>query len=259
MVINGHKIQCCEANSWFFYFSGWQSQMLQFAMDAMDSTWHGGGPRGSDYNGWEAIFDYGNLKKIPIIMAVIGKGFYICELYYILCCFQRFDYVWLCLTGSSWVFLFLGGPSNLLMAIFCTRFHRAFCWRSSRVGYTSITFDGDVNRPMILSHGPRIMMIECMTLTTFNHYPFMTLTTVCPWIFPMNCRSSGRPRCGRPLCGSTSSSGRRRRIRWRLGHYERFGNLDYMYNMYNIFNISIILVDSKPMSFWFLFYTLLYL
>ena len=56
---------------------------------------------GSDYNGWEAIFDCGNLKKIPIIMAVIGKGFYIGELYYILFCYAAskgltmFDYVWL--------------------------------------------------------------------------------------------------------------------------------------------------------------------
>ena len=165
---------------------------------------------GSDYNGWEAIFDCGNLKKIPIIMAVIGKGFYIGELYYILFCYAAskgltmFDYVWLVQVEFP-----LFWQSNLLMAIFGTRFHHAFCWRSSRVGYTSITFDGDVNCPMILSHGPRIrMMIECMTLTT-----------VCSWIFPMNCpRSSGRPRCGRPLCGSTSSSGWRRRIRWRLGH-----------------------------------------
>ena len=175
MVINGHKSNDVKPIH-DFYFSGWQSISdvavchgchgfhVTFPLRDMEagrgSEWGlSGVTLGSPGTTW--YWGYYNIRlgtylwlwepNISYYNSCNREGvLYIGELYYILCCFQRFDYVWLCLTMFDYVWLVqvefpLFWPSNLLMAIFGTRFHHAFCWRSSRVGYTSITFDGDVN------------------------------------------------------------------------------------------------------------------
>jgi hypothetical protein len=212
MVINGHKSNDVKPIH-DFYFSGWQSISdvavchgchgfhVTFPLRDMEagrgSEWGlSGVTLGSPGTTW--YWGYYNIRlgtylwlwepNISYYNSCNREGvLYIGELYYILCCFQRFDYVWLCLTMFGWFklsFPFFG--------------HQICWWRYSAQDFIMLFVD-DLHALVIHPLHLMVMWIELsndlepwathknndrmLTLTTFNHYPFMTLTTVCPWIF----------------------------------------------------------------------------
>jgi hypothetical protein len=194
MVINGHKSNDVKPIH-DFYFSGWQSISdvavchgchgfhVTFPLRDMEagrgSEWGlSGVTLGSPGTTW--YWGYYNIRlgtylwlwepNISYYNSCNREGvLYIGELYYILCCFQRFDYVWLCLTMFDYVWLvqvefplflaikFVDGDirhkisSCFLLTIFTRWLYIHYIW-----------WWCELNCPMILSHGPRIrIMIEC--------------------------------------------------------------------------------------------------